>query len=130
MVHSAWMRVHAAAVALEAEHLASGHGDRRPIATGMAKPIEPPVLVIQSCGAALRSPAIRPRPEVTDSSTTMRVLGQAAAAITAAMPGKRERPGRRRLPLQRLAPRHGVAGAEAFGQPPHRVGAVFRGRPA
>src|SRR5439155_103934 len=60
--------------------LRSGHATAAPVATGIPMPIEPPVFESQSCGAAARVGAKKPRPVVTASSTTIAFSGSIAAS--------------------------------------------------
>src|SRR5437763_11632120 len=59
--------------------LRSGQATAAPVATGNPMPIEPPILDSQSCGAAARVGAKKPRPVVTASSTTIAFSGRSAA---------------------------------------------------
>ena len=54
----------------------SGHATAAPTASGMAIPIDPPVLANRSCGGHPRVAGIMPRPEVMDSSTTIAFSGK------------------------------------------------------
>ena len=63
--------------------LRSGHATAAPVATGVEKPIEPPMFCSQSCGAAAAVGGKKPRPVVTDSSTTMAFSGIAIAIACA-----------------------------------------------
>ena len=55
--------------------LRSGHATAAPTATGPPKPIEPPMLFSQSCGGAPALNGKKPRPVVTNSSTTIAPSG-------------------------------------------------------
>src|SRR6185437_8668988 len=55
--------------------LRSGQATAAPTATGPPKPIEPPMLFSQSCGGAPALNGKKPRPVVTDSSTTIAPSG-------------------------------------------------------
>ena len=63
--------------------LRSGQATAAPVATGVEKPIEPPMFCSQSCGAAAAVGGKKPRPVVTDSSTTMAFSGIAIAIACA-----------------------------------------------
>src|SRR5204862_8193822 len=56
----------------------SGHATAAPTARGSAIPIDPPVFANQSCGGDPLVAAIKPRPEVMDSSTTIAFSGSRA----------------------------------------------------
>src|SRR6185295_4271193 len=58
--------------------LRSGQATAAPTATGAPKPIEPPMLFSQSCGGAPTVNGKKPRPVVTDSSTTIAPSGNVA----------------------------------------------------
>src|SRR6476646_3459369 len=59
--------------------LRSGHATAAPVATGVEKPIEPPMFCSQSCGFAAAVGGKKPRPVVTDPSTMMAFSGIAIA---------------------------------------------------
>src|SRR3979411_3563834 len=63
--------------------LRSGHATAAPVATGVEKPIEPPMFCSQSCGAAAAVGGKKPRPGVMDSSTTVAFSGIAIARACA-----------------------------------------------
>src|SRR5712672_2866859 len=63
--------------------LRSGQATAAPVATGVEKPIEPPMFCSQSCGAATDVGGKNPRPVVMDSSTTMAFSGIAIAIACA-----------------------------------------------
>src|SRR6202048_4249757 len=63
--------------------LRSGHATAAPVATGVENPIEPPMFCSQSCGAAAAVGGKKPRPVVTDPSTTMAFSGIAIAIACA-----------------------------------------------
>src|SRR6266581_3696992 len=63
--------------------LRSGQATAAPVATGVEKPIEPPMFCSQSCGAAAAVGGKKARPVVTDSSTTMAFSGIAIAIACA-----------------------------------------------
>ncbi len=63
--------------------LRSGQATAAPVATGVEKPIEPPMFCSQSCGAAAAVGGKKPRPVVMDSSTTMAFSGIAIAIACA-----------------------------------------------
>src|ERR1700709_2877906 len=63
--------------------LGSGHATAAPVATGVENPIEPPMFCSQSCGLAAAVGGKKPRPVVTDSSTTMAFSGIAIAIACA-----------------------------------------------
>src|SRR5439155_14757148 len=71
MVHNACAVYMALPSAVRHSTWRSGHATEAPTARGSAMPIDPPVLANQSWGGASLVAAIRPRPEVMDSSTTM-----------------------------------------------------------
>src|SRR5215468_6700755 len=58
----------------------SGQATAAPVATGIPMPIDPPIFESQSCGAAARVGAKKPRPVVTASSTTIAFSGNRAAS--------------------------------------------------
>src|ERR1035437_2852090 len=66
--------------------LRSGQATAAPTARGNAIPIEPPVLPSQSWGGDAWVAAIRPRPDVIDSSTTITFYAK-RAPTDAASPG-------------------------------------------
>src|SRR5947208_1759652 len=78
MVHSACAVYMALPSAVKHNIGRSGLATAAPTASGKAIPIEPPVLASQSCGGDPLVAAIRPRPEVMDSSTTIAFLGSSA----------------------------------------------------
>src|SRR2546423_986272 len=59
--------------------LRSGQATAAPVATGVENPIEPPMFCSQSWGAAAAVGGKKPRPVVSDSSTTMAFSGIARA---------------------------------------------------
>src|ERR1700704_149614 len=63
--------------------LRSGQATAAPVATGVEKPIEPPMFCSQSCGAAAAVGGKNPRPVVMDSSTTIAFSGIAIASACA-----------------------------------------------
>src|SRR5258708_23257613 len=63
--------------------LRSGQATAAPVATGVENPIEPPMFCSQACGAAAAVGGKKPRPVVTDSSTTMAFSGIAIASACA-----------------------------------------------
>src|ERR1700748_3338717 len=66
--------------------LRSGQATAAPVATGVEKPIEPPMFCSQSCGLAAAVGGKKPRPVVMDSSTMMAFSG-IAIAIACAIEG-------------------------------------------
>ena len=76
---------------VSASTLRAGAAIAAPTAAGSAKPIEPPIAVSQSCGAAPAVGAPNERPVVIASSTTIACSG-ISAVITAAMPSGVGRP--------------------------------------
>src|SRR6201985_628095 len=63
--------------------LRSGQATAAPVATGVEKPIEPPMFCNQSCGFAAAVGGKKPRPVVMDSSTMMAFSGIAIAIACA-----------------------------------------------
>src|ERR1700748_990 len=63
--------------------LRSGQATAAPVATGVEKPIEPPMFCSQSCGLAAAVGGKKPRPVVMDSSTMMAFSGIAIAIACA-----------------------------------------------
>src|ERR1700759_3663181 len=61
----------------------SGQATAAPVATGVEKPIEPPMFCSQSCGLAAAVGGKKPRPVVIDSSTMMALSGIAIAIACA-----------------------------------------------
>src|SRR6185312_5756603 len=59
--------------------LRSGQATAAPVATGVEKPIEPPMFCSQSCGALAAVGGKKPRPVVMDSSTMIAFSGIAQA---------------------------------------------------
>src|SRR5215470_11311374 len=82
-VHSAWIVYIALPSPTMQITLRSGQAIAAPVATGVENPIEPPMLVSQSCGCAPAVGAKKPRPTVTDSSTTIAFSGIAIAIACA-----------------------------------------------
>src|SRR5690242_7979030 len=100
--------------------LRSGQATAAPTASGIAIPIEPPVLLNQSCGGAPLVVAIRPRPDVTDSSTTMAFSGRrapTAAASPESVISPLGRPGRSDLFAGTFVPPADNASASACNAP-------------
>src|SRR3954469_23481567 len=60
-----------------------GHATAAPVATGVEKPIEPPMFCSQSWGLAAAVGGKKPRPVVIDSSTMMAFSGIAMAIACA-----------------------------------------------
>src|SRR5262245_13348613 len=65
----------------------SGHATAAPVASGRPRPIEPPMLFIQSCGGAPAVMRKKPRPVVTDSSATIAPSGKRAPSEAASVSG-------------------------------------------
>src|SRR5579863_2215379 len=63
--------------------LRSGQATAAPVATGVEKPIEPPMFCNQSCGADAAVGGKKPRPVVMDSSTMIAFSGIAHAIACA-----------------------------------------------
>src|ERR1700745_3400018 len=72
--------------------LRSGQATAAPVATGVEKPIEPPMFCSQSCGLAAAVGGKKPRPVVMDSSTMIAFSG-IAQAIACAIEAKFNGPG-------------------------------------
>src|SRR5215510_12854830 len=94
IVHSAWIVYIDEPSPIMQTTLRSGHATAAPTAHGAPKPIEPPMLFSQSCGGAPTENGKKPRPVVTDSSTTIAPSGSVA-------PNAAPRPSRVNLPLGR-----------------------------
>src|SRR5215468_9459126 len=61
----------------------SGQATAAPVASGIPRPIEPPMLLSQSWGGAPAVMRKKPRPVVTDSSATMAPSGRSAPSEAA-----------------------------------------------
>ena len=66
---------------IKANTLRSGQATAAPTAAGKPQPIAPPVMSMQSCGAACGKVLANWRPEVTASSTMMAFSGKVAAMM-------------------------------------------------
>src|SRR5580704_2412241 len=82
-VHRDWMVYIALPSPTMQITLRSGQATAAPVATGVEKPIEPPMFCNQSCGLADAVGGKKPRPVVMDSSTMMAFSGIAIAIACA-----------------------------------------------
>src|ERR1700751_5884879 len=82
-VHSDWIVYIALPSPTMQITLRSGQATAAPVATGVEKPIEPPMFCSQSCGAAAAVGGKKPRPVVMDSSTMIAFSGIAQAIACA-----------------------------------------------
>src|SRR5207248_1901447 len=82
-VHKDWMVYIALPSPTMQITLRSGQATAAPVATGVEKPIEPPMFCSQSCGAAAAVGGKKPRPVVMDSSTMIAFSGIAQAIACA-----------------------------------------------
>src|SRR6185295_12120607 len=94
IVHSDWIVYMALPSPIMQITFRFGHATAAPTATGPPKPIDPPMLFSQSCGGAPALWGKKPRPVVTDSSTTIAPSGIVA-------PSACPRPSSVNLPLGR-----------------------------
>src|SRR5437016_605810 len=78
MVHSACAVYIALPSAVRHKTRRSAQAIAAPSASGNAIPIDPPVFASQSCGGDPLLAAIKPRPDVIDSSTTIAFSGNRA----------------------------------------------------